>query len=263
MYRDNSSDEDDDDYDEEGPDRTNNNEDEFEDEAEKIYEEIINDLPADSSLARKRVLKTTGGIYSRKKSRSSRSIREKSALDRKRQFPTAPLKVIDRNLICSVCDAILSLKISTIKAHLLSKAHMGNLELKDKSQKTLTNYSSVIKGRESALLLAGSTLPVDTLAYRMKVTHALLKSGLCFSVLDYGSEIRALIEDGHCTVNKDSCASFIPVLNEVESNLTKEEMRAAGSFSICSDGTMNVAECLAIVSDCNNDSLSVSCDLRF
>lgn len=257
MYKDHSSDEDDDDYVEEEPDRINNNEDELEDGAEEIYEIIMNDLPADSSLARKRVLKTTAGIYSRKKSRNSRSIREKSALDRKRQFPTAPLKVIDRNLICSVCDATLSLKFSTIKAHLLSKAHKGNLELKDKSQKTLTNYASVIKERETALLLAGSTLPVDTLAYRMRVTHAMLKCGLCLSVLDYGSEIRALIEDGHCSVNKDSCASFIPVLNEIESNLTKDEMRAAGSFSICSDGTMNVAECLAIVSNDSNDSMNV------
>ena len=84
MYKDHSSDEEDDDYVEEEPDRINNNEDELEDGAEEIYEIIMNDLPADSSLARKRVLKTTAGIYSRKKSRNSRSIREKSALDRKR-----------------------------------------------------------------------------------------------------------------------------------------------------------------------------------
>lgn len=81
------------------------------------------------------------------------------------------------------------------------------------------------------------------------MTHALLKAGAPFSVLDNGSEIRVQFEDGHCSVKKDSCSSFIPALNDLEADLTMTEIRAANGFSICSDGTMNVAECLAIVSD--------------
>ena len=58
-------------------------------------------------------------------------------------------------------------------------------------------------------------------------------------------------------MNKDSCSSFIPVLNDFEASKTMEEIKGAHGFSICSDGTMNVAECLAIVSDGLQSSIIV------
>jgi hypothetical protein len=217
--------------------------------ADKAYEDIVSNLPAASSLARKRKLKTNSGVYGRKKRGDCRNIREKSVLERKRDFPDAPLKVVDKKLYCTACDKELKNKGSTIKGHLMSKGHQDKIEKKKKNLKAFVDYAGAIKKREREENTAGSTIPIDTLAYRMKVTHALLKAGAPFSVLDNGSEIRELFEDGHCCVNKDSCSSFIPALNDLEAGLTMTEIRAANGFSICSDGTMNVAECLAIVSN--------------
>lgn len=156
---------------------------------------------------------------------------------------------MDKLLFCVACDTELQIKGHTIKTHLKSKAHRDKVATKSKNAKALVDYSGAIKRREKEHNTAGSTIPLNTLAYRMRVTHALLKHGLCFSILDHGSEVRELFEDGHCTMNKDSCSSFIPALNDLEASKTMDEIKGAHGFSICSDGTMNVAECLAIVSD--------------
>ena len=208
----------------------------------------MNNLPASSNLARKRVLKTTAGMYSRKKRRNSRSMKEKSATDRKLQFPNAPLKVRGCDLVCTVCDATLALKYSTIKRHLASKFHKSKVELRSNNRKTLEGYASSIKESDAIKSMAGCTLPLEVLAYRMKVTYAILKSGLPFNILDSGSEVRELFEDGHCPINKDSCASFIPILNELEQKRTIEELKTAQGYSLCSDETMNVRESFAMVS---------------
>ena len=71
-----------------------------------------------------------------------------------------------------------------------------------KNSNALVDYAAVIQKRGKEHNTAGSTLPLDAMVYRMIVTHALLKSGLPCSVLDHGSEIRNLLEDGHCSINK-------------------------------------------------------------
>ena len=58
-------------------------------------------------------------------------------------------------------------------------------------------------------------------------------------------------------MNKDSCSSFIPALNDLEASKTMDEIKGAHGYSICPDGTMNVAECLAIVSDGLQYSITV------
>ena len=197
---------DDDDYDDD--------DEENEEEADDAYEDIVSNLPAESSLARKRKLKTTKGVYDRKKHRDSRNIRKKTAVDRKKDYPDGSLKVVDKLLFCVACDTEIKGKDSTIKPHFKSKAHLDKVATKSKNSKALVDYSGVIQRREQEHNTAGSTIPLNTLSYRMKVTHALLKHGVCFSILDHGSEVRELFEDGHCTMNKDSCSSFIPVLND-------------------------------------------------
>lgn len=194
-------------------------------------------------------MKTTEGVYQRKKRKNGRNAKEKLAIDRKREFPNAPFKVDGFDLVCMICNTKLSLKYSTINGHLNSKSHIGNIQLKDKNQQTLVIYAAAIQKRESTVSTAGLTLPLDTLAYRMKVTYALLRTGTPFTVLDFKNPVRGLFEDLHCTLPKDSCASFIPVLNDMEAAKTKEELIQATGFSLCSDGTMNVAECLAMVID--------------
>ena len=74
VYRDASSD-DGDDY--EDDDDDDDDDDEDEEEADDAYDDIVSNLPAESSLARKRKLKTTKGVYDRKKGRDSRNIRKK------------------------------------------------------------------------------------------------------------------------------------------------------------------------------------------
>ena len=126
-------------------------------------------------------------------------------------IPNAPFKVDGFDLVCMICNTKLSLKYSTIKEHLNSKSHIGNIQLKDKNQQTLVIYAAAIQKRESTVSTAGLTLPLDTLAYWMKVTYALLRTGTPFTVLDFKNPVRDLFEDLHCTLPKDSCASFIPV----------------------------------------------------
>ena len=128
-----------------------------------------------SSLARKRKLKTTEGVYDRKKGRDSRNIRKKTAVDRKKEYPDGTLKVVDKLLFCVACDTELQIKDTTIKTHLKSKAHRDKVATKSKNAKALVDYSGAIKRREKEHNTAGSTIPLNTLAYRMRVTHALLK----------------------------------------------------------------------------------------
>jgi hypothetical protein len=214
------SDSDDDDDDDDYDDDDEGNDDDAEAEDQEIYDDIVKNLPDDSTLARKRVLKTTSGTYQRKRNNNGRNLREKSASDRKNQFPKAPFKVDGHDLICISCKTKLSLKYSTIKAHLESKGHTSSIKLEDKNQQRLITYAAAIKKRENGLSTAGSTVPLDQLAYRMKVTYALLRTGTPFSVLDYNNHVRELFEDLHCKVPKDSCTSYIPILNDIEEKKT-------------------------------------------
>lgn len=81
----------------------------------------------------------------------------------------------------------------------------------------------------------------------MSVSHALLKSGTPFTILDNGSEIRDLLEDGHSKCPKQACSDMIPLLYKKEYAEIVKELNEVKSFSISSDGTINVAEALAVV----------------
>ena len=81
----------------------------------------------------------------------------------------------------------------------------------------------------------------------MSVAHGLLKSGTPFTILDSGSEMRNLLEDGHATCPKQACSDLIPLLLKKEESQTISELDEASAFSISSDGTINVAEALAVV----------------
>ena len=111
----------------------------------------------------------------------------------------------------------------------------------------MLTYKKMVKINESEVLAAGATLSLDVNAYRMTVAHALLKSGTPFTVLDNGSEIRQLFEDNHGTCPKQACSDLIPLLHKKEQMETLRELNAATAFSISSDGTINVAEALAMI----------------
>jgi hypothetical protein len=113
-----------------------------------------------------------------------------------------------------------------------------------KNQITMLSYRRLIVNIERDEFAAGSTLPLDQNAYRMAVAHALLKRGTPFSILDNGSEVRDFSEDLHYGCSKQGCSDYTPVLNKKELDKTIEEMNEAKVFSICSDGTINVAEVL-------------------
>ena len=81
----------------------------------------------------------------------------------------------------------------------------------------------------------------------MSIIHALLKSGTPFTILDNGSEIRDLLEDGHVKCPKQACCDMILLLHKKECGEIIQELDEVSSFSICSDGTINVAEALALV----------------
>jgi hypothetical protein len=150
--------------------------------------------------------------------------------------------------MCKICNKVLPVKLSSIKKHLESVNHVNNVAKLEKKKTTLLSYSKVIIERDRVTPSAGSTLPTSVMGYRMKVAHALVKGGCGFAVLNPGSELREIIEDQHFTVPKDSCASLIPSINELERQRTIDELKEAVSYSICSDGTINVAECLVMVS---------------
>jgi hypothetical protein len=141
----------------------------------------------------------------------------------------------------------LSLKVSSIKNHVSGDSHKRNVEKRDKTQITLLSYKKVVEINEIDQQAAGATLSLDINAYRMSVTHALLKSGTPFTILDNGSEIRDLLEDGHAKCPKQACSDMIPLLHKKEYGEIIKELDEVNSFSISSDGTINVAEALALV----------------
>lgn len=165
-----------------------------------------------------------------------------------REFPDNFLSIKNGILGCRACNLPdISLKKSSIKSHLEGETHKRNLTRKDRSQLTLLDYKRIIVGNEIDETAAGNTLPLDVNAYRMTVAHALLKSGTPFAILDAGNEMRQLLEDGHSSCPKQACSDLIPSLNKKEHLLTLEELHGASSFSISTDGTINVAEVLAMV----------------
>ena len=215
---------------------------------EDALERIKSNLPKESNLSRKRKIKVTQGVNKRRKIKVTKSILKKTAEDRVREFPDNFLSVRNGLLHCRACNLPdISLKKSTIKSHLQGETHKKNVTRRDRSQLTLLDYKRIIVVNESEDATAGSTLPLDVNAYRMTVAHALLKSGTPFSILDADSEFRQLLEDGHSSCPKQACSDLIPSLNKKEHLLTLEELNGATSFSISTDGTINVAEALAMV----------------
>lgn len=213
-----------------------------------ILTEINQSLPEESHLSRKRKVKASQGIYKRagvKKASSNK--RARSAYDRVRVFPDDQLSVMGGKLICRVCCVQdLSLKISSLKAHVKTESHKKNLERREKNQLTLLSYKKIVQTSETEDFAAGATLSLDTNAYRMAVCHTILRPGEPFTVLDTGSKIRELL-DGHAKLQKQSCTDLIPALNKREHFEVLRELNEVDAFSICSDGTINVAEALAVV----------------
>lgn len=232
-------------YEEDSDDESETSED---DESEDNVIDLVGNVPEKNRLSRKRKAKTSQGVYKRQKKRKGTNIQQKNAIHRVKEFPNETLYVEDEELNCKACKTRLSVKISTLKKHLSTPTHKDNIAKRNKSQRTLLDYRQIVQDNETAGNPAGRTLSLDVNAYRMTVSHALLRGGIPFNVLDTGSALRNLLEDGHATCPKQACSDSIPLLNKREQMATIAELDDARSFSISSDGTMNVAECLAIVS---------------
>lgn len=231
-------------------DDSNISEGESDDEAGKL-KEIAEDLPKSSGLSRKRKIKVSKGVYERKKVTKKKGKKAKTAYDRIKDFPDDMLTVLNGILTCRACNSEVSLKSSVIKLHINGETHKRNVVNRDKSQLTLLDYRKMVVVNERMENAAGATIALDVSAYRMSVCHALLKSATPFSILDSGSEIRNLLEDGHAKCPKQACSDMIPLLQKKEYDETVSELSRVSSFSLSSDGTINVAEALAVVRFCH------------
>ena len=218
-----------------------------EDERDKM-KEIEKNLPMESSLCRKRKVKKSKETYARAATKVTTNLKSKTPFDRVRVYPDQPLTVVNGKLCCRVCkNQVLALKVSSIKNHIRNDTHKRNMVKEDKTQLTLLSYKQLVVTNESEESAAGATLSLDASAYRMAVCHAFLKSGTPFALLDNGSEIRDLLEDGHAKCPKQACSDMIPLLYKKEYEEIVRELDDVHSFSISSDGTINVAEALAVV----------------
>ena len=236
-------------YEEDSTDFSDDEDSDGESKCNDDIERIRDNAPERSKLNRKRKIKTTEGINQRKKTKVSSNKKMKTALDRVNEFPNNCLTSVNLKLACRACNVPdIALKKSTIKNHINGESHRKNLAKKDRSQVTMLHYRQIVVTNEREESSAGSTLPLDVNAYRMAVAHALLKTGTPFAILDVGSEIRDLFEDCHSTCPKQACSDFIPLLNKNELSKTIEELNEAKAFSICTDGTINVAEAFGMVS---------------
>ena len=228
-------------------DESDRSDEESEKEGDKL-KKIEKNLPKESVLSRKRKVRKSKGAYGRKSTKTATNTRAKSPIDRVREYPDQLLSVVNGKLCCRACSMQeLSLKVSSIKNHIRGESHKRNLDRRDKSQLTLLSYKKLVEVNESEEYAAGATLALNINAYRMSVTHALLKSGTPFTILDNGSEIRDLLEDGHAKCPKQACSDLIPLLYKKEYTEIVKELNEVNSFSISSDGTINVAEALAVV----------------
>lgn len=233
-----------DDYDDDSEDDNSGSE----QDVQEILDEIKKDVPEVSKLSRKRKAKTSKGIYTRKETKIGDNRREKGPEERVLQFPNDDLSVVNGRLACRSCRIYnLALKHSSIRAHVRTSTHKANLLKRDRSQLTILSYGRIVQSNEQNGSAAGATLPVDVNTYRMSVAHGVLKSGIPFTILDSGSEMRDLLEDGHATCPKQACSDFIPLLLDKERTETISELDEAGTFSISSNGTINVAEALGVV----------------
>ena len=205
-------------------------------------------MPEKSKLDRPRKIKTSAGKYGRKRAKVATN---KSAIgphERLKEFPDNGLSVVNGKLSCRACSILdLPLKKSSIQSHLSGELHKRNMSKRDKSPVTMLSYKILVENNQVEVKAAGATLALDVNAYRMTVAHALLKSGTPFTILDSGSEVRQLFEDNHSTCPKQACSDLIPLLHKKEQLETLKELEEATAFSISSDGTINVAEALAMI----------------
>lgn len=218
---------------------------------ENKLERINEDLPEKSKLDRKRKTRISKGVYKRSisKARSTTRKNAKSVYDRAKEFSESGLTVVAGKLCCRACGMQeIALKSSSIKSHITGETHENNVKRRDKSQLTMLSYKALVGENETEGKAAGATLPLNVNAYRMSVAHALLKTGMPFTILDSGCEIRLLLEDYHAICPKQACSDMIPLLRKKEHVETISELNEAAAFSISSDGTINVAESLAVVS---------------
>ena len=157
-------------------DESDRNDEEPEKEVDKL-KRIEKNLPKESILSRKRKVRKSKGAYGRKSSKTVTNTRAKSPFDRVKEYPDQLLRVVNGKLCCRACSMQeLSLKVSSIKNHINGESHKRNLERRDKTQLTLLSYKKLVEVNESEESAAGATLALNTNAYRMSISHAVLKS---------------------------------------------------------------------------------------
>ena len=125
--------------------------------------------------------------------------------------------LIDR-LTAESCDILLfrSFRMISCRAGKENRFYYDkrNVVNRDKSQLTLLDYRKMVVVNERMENAAGATIALDVSVYRMSVCHALLKSATPFSILDSGSEIRNLLQDGQTECPKQACSDMIPLLQK-------------------------------------------------
>ena len=94
----------------------------------------------------------------------------------------------------------------------------------------MLSYKALVAENETEEKAAGATLPLNVNAYRMSVAHALLKTGMPFTMLDSGCEIRLLLEDYHAICPKQACSNMIPLLRKKEHVETISELNEAAAL---------------------------------
>ena len=202
--------------------------------------------PASSELSRKRKIPLNPPPTGAKRSMGKTVDEPKTitASARLKEFPNEHLRVNNKNLFCSACREILSLKKSVINLHIKSVKHANGkarLASRDKREK---NIADMLGKFDKEMHPVGESLPTAVRVHRVKVLTAFMKAGIPINKIDSFQDL--LMEDAYRLTSSQHLRELIPVVHLEQQDNIRNSI-SDREISVIFDGTTHVAEATVII----------------
>ena len=192
-----------------------------------------------------------------RKGKNKNSLPKVSAKDRVKMFaPLEPVVCKDCNIYYTACHLILSKKLSTLKNHFKSSAHISKKDAINGSKERNERVQAIINMSIPTLQASTDTHATivrtpNNVAFKehlIEVCYALLVEGIPFTVLSTpNSELRRLLEVGRGKLPRRDVSDMVPAVLKGELKPIIDALKAANAFSLAFDTTPERDEQFALV----------------
>lgn len=210
-------------------------------ESDESETETTSNVPTPAAISRRRAIpKNTSSTPVAV--RGERKLKNKSILERVKEFPEDFLERRDGDLFCGVCSEVLSQKKSSVKKHCESKKHKNSVLRRNAERKKQVSIAEALRKRDEQRLV-GESLPTNQRVHRFHVTELFLKAGIPLSKVD---TLRPVLENKYRITSPSHLRELIPAILEEEQLQIVAEIKGR-QISLIFDGTTRLGEAIGIV----------------